>query len=149
MNKKGIGIGSASIMLVFAVLCLTILAIISYSSAVANRAMVQVEANLVQKYYQADQLAEYIFAELLTADFIPEMINDIEIMSGWDWELEAEILSFACEISDKKELYVLLAVHDQAMDIVTWRMRDIGGWEESDEPLNLFDDDFFNLWMGD
>jgi hypothetical protein len=148
MHKKGIGIGSASIVLVFAVLCLTIFAIIAFSSATTNRALVEVEAKLVQSYYEADTLAELILAELLEADSIPDAVRDVEIISDWDWNMGVETLSFSCEISEKKELYVLLAVYEETMRILTWRMRDIGEWEEEDS-LNLFDDDFFNLWPGD
>ena len=148
MNKKGkgVGIGSASIVLVFAVLCLTIFAIISYSSALTNKAMVDVEARLVTRYYEADKLANLIFAELLEADSVPDTLHDVEIISGWDWDLGIEFLSFSLEISDKREMYVMLAVHDETMDILTWRMRDIGGVWEADESLNLFDGDISDLW---
>jgi hypothetical protein len=143
--KKGIGIGSASIVLVFAVLCLAIFAIITYTSALADNSLAEVEARTVQHYYEADTLAELIFAELSEAVFIPDEVRGIEIISGWDWDLFMETLSFTIDISDKMEFYVVLAVHGETMDILTWRMRDIGGWER-DETLNLFDGDFFNLW---
>jgi hypothetical protein len=147
MSQKGIGIGSASIVLVFAVLCLTIFAIISYASALSNKALVQVEARLVQRYYESDKLAHLIFAELLEADIIPETIGDVEIISGWDWDLGIEFLSFSFEITDKREMYVVLGVNDDdTIDILSWRMRDIGGAWEQEETLNLFDGDIFKLW---
>jgi hypothetical protein len=149
MNKKGIGVGSASVVLMFAVICLAIFAVISFTSAVSNKARVQVEKALVTSYYEADVLAETIFAELLQADSIPDNIRGVEIESGWDWYLDAETISFVCEISDKKELYVVIAVYEEEMDILVWRMRDIGAWETDDGFLDLFDYDPFELWHDD
>jgi hypothetical protein len=147
MSKKGTGIGSASIVLVFSVLCLTIFAIISYSSALTDRALVDVEARLVSRYYEADKLANLIFAELLQADDIPETLYGVEITTEWDfWGFSVESISFTLEISDKREMYVVLGVHYDTMDILTWRMRDIGGAWESDDVLNIFDGDFSSLW---
>jgi hypothetical protein len=159
MNKKGIGSGSASIILVFAVLCLTIFAVISFVSALSNNALVKVEANMVRSYYEADVLAEYIFAEILNLDegeSIPDTIRGVEINSGCDCELdlqmilfgygcgcdsEGENISFSLEISDKIELRVVIAVNENEMDIIAWRMRDVGEWESGDDSLNLLDDD--------
>ena len=149
----GIGVGSASIVLVFAVLCLTVFAIISFSSAIAASTLVEVESALLKSYYEADTLAESIFAEILEADFIPEEIQGVEIISGWDWDLDADTISFSCPVSEKKELYVVIAVSGGFCDILIWRMRDTGVWETEDEPLNLwpgfdFDDEPMNLWPG-
>jgi hypothetical protein len=149
MNKKGIGVGSASIMLVFAVICMAIFAVISFSSAVSNSALVKIEKELVRSYYEADSLAEAVFAELLLADVIPDGVRGVEIQSGWDLSLDTETVSFTCEISDTKELYVVIAVYEKEMDILVWRMRDIGEWETDDGAMDLFDDDFFSLWPGD
>jgi hypothetical protein len=147
MEKKEIGIGSASIVLVFAVLCMTIFAVISLTSSVSGRALAEIEVNLVKSYYQADTLAESILTELFEAEDIPDTINGVEIISGWDMDLGVEILSFSCGISEGKELYVVIANRGTEMDILTWRMRDIGEWEIEDKPLNLLPDDFFDLWM--
>jgi hypothetical protein len=145
--KKGIGIGSASIVLVFAVLCLTVFAIISYTSAIADKALVNVEAKLVQGYYEADLMAELILVELLEADFIPDTVHDVDIIYGWDWDLGIDTLSFTYPITDEMDLHVVLAMYDETMDIITWRMRSTDGWER-DESFTLFDGDFFNLWDG-
>ena len=151
MKKGGIGAGSASIVLIFAVLCLTVFAVISLSSAIADSALVDVEAALIKSYYEADTLAETILAELLEADAVPESVRGVEILTEWDWEFGAETVTYICPISEKKELYVTVALSDGACDILTWRMRDIGGWEPDDDVLDLwpgFDDEPMNLWMG-
>ncbi|MCL2499509.1 MAG: hypothetical protein FWE90_04135 [Defluviitaleaceae bacterium] len=145
--KKGIGIGSASIVLVFAVLCLTIFSVITYASALADKALSEIEATLVRQYYEADTLAELIVSELLAAEEFPDTVHGIQIVSEWDWDLWMETLSFVCKISDKMELHVVLGIQDENLSILAWRMRDTGGWER-DETLNLFDGDSLNLWQG-
>jgi hypothetical protein len=149
MNKKSIGVGSASIVLVFAVLCLTIFAVISYAASTSNSALVDVEKNMIQSYYQADVTAEKIFSELLNTGDVPESILGVELESGWDWDLEAEIVSFTVEISEMRELYVAIAFHEDHTDIVEWRMRNTGNWETDDGFLDLFVDDSLSLWPGD
>ncbi|MCL2163360.1 MAG: hypothetical protein FWH55_02985 [Oscillospiraceae bacterium] len=64
MNRSGLGIGSASVTLIFAVLCLTILALISHVSADNDKALSDAEAKMVIGYYNADVLAERVVAEL-------------------------------------------------------------------------------------
>jgi len=134
MNKSGIGIGSASIVLVFAVLCLTIFALISYTAAANDMALTEVEVRLVKGYYEADTLAEFILAELLAADTIsaPGYIRGVKIATRWDWDLTAEIAEFSCVISDEKELHVKVAFYGDSYDILSWRMRNTGVWETDD-----------------
>ena len=140
MNKSGIGIGSASMVLVFAVLCLTVFTLISYTAAGNDKALADVETGLVKNYYEADTLAECILAELLAADTPgPDSIRGVEITTQWDLELAAETAEFSCFVSEKKELYVKVAFYGDSYDILSWRMRNIEEW--------LIDDDL-PVWPG-
>jgi len=140
MNKGGIGIGSASIVLVFAVLCLSVFSLIAFVVAGNEKALVDSEAELVVKYYETDKLAEQIAADIQNADIIPETIRDIEIKTQWDHEMEADVVYYLCPISEKKSLYVRLAVYIDSYDIMAWRMVDTDEWEY---------DDSLNVWQGD
>lgn len=133
MNRGGIGFGSASAALVFAVLCLTIFTLITFTSAKNDKALADAEASLVTGYYEADMLAEYILAELLEADTVPGSIRGVEITSHSDTG-ETE---FSCRISDSKVLYVKVALHGDSYDILSWRMRDTGEWD-ADEGLPVW-----------
>ena len=150
MSKGGIGVGSASIVLVFAVLCLTIFAIISLTGALSDRALAEVEAGLIRSYYDADALAETILAEIITDGGLPDSVMGVDITYDWDWEKSVDTLSFTCPISDKKEFLAVVA-NDGSYDVLTWRMRDIGEWE-FDDSLDLWpgfgDDDGFGFWPG-
>ena len=117
MNKGGIGVGSASIVLVFAVLCLTVFALITLVVAGNDKALVDAEAQLVIGYYEADALAELILVEILESDTIPTVVRGINIESVWNKELGAEIVFFFCPVTDNKALYVRLAIRDDSYDI--------------------------------
>ena len=139
MGKGGIGVGSASIVLVFAVLCLTIFSLITFVVAGNERALVDAKVSLVSGYYEADALAELVLTDILAADSVPDSSNGVNIYSQWDEELGADTVYFYCDISDIKSLYVNLALSDDSFDILSWRMRDTDEW--------VFDDSL-NVWSG-
>jgi len=142
LNKGGggIGIGSASIVLVFAVLCLTVFSLITFMVAGNDKTLVVAEAQLVTGYYEADALAEQVLAEIIGAGTIPETVLGVDIQTAWDSSAGAEVTFFNCPISDNKELYVSLAISGGKYDIISWRMRDTDEWAF---------DDIFDLWPGD
>ena len=134
------GIGSASIVLVFAVLCLTVFSLISYLVAGNDKALVAAEAELVTGYYKADYLAEQILAEIIETGAIPEEVRGVGVWSEWDMEQNADIIHYACPVSDTKELYVKLAISDGTHRILSWMMVDTDEWEF---------DDTLDVWLGD
>jgi len=139
MKQGGIGVGSASIVLVFAVLCLTVFSLITFVVAGNDKSLVDTEAQLVVGYYEADALAERIVADIMEADEIPEEVRGVEITTYWDMDMDAEITYFLCPISDQKSLYVRLAVRNDSYDILSWRMYDTDDW--------TFDDSM-DVWQG-
>ena len=139
-NRGGIGVGSASIVLVFAVLCLTVFSLITLVVASNDRALVEAEMNLVAGYYEADTLAELILADLLKADEIPGSLRGVEILTRWDAGLDIETVYFYCYISDIKALYVHLAFIEDTYHILSWRMSSIDEWEYNPG---------LNVWVGD
>ena len=140
MNKSGIGIGSASVVLVFAVLCLTVFALISYTAAGNDKALTDAEARLVKEYYEADTLAELVLAELIAADTIPDSVRGVEITARWDGDMLVETAEFSCVVSDGRELYVKVAFYGDSYDILNWRMRHTGEWRPNDD---------LPVWLGD
>jgi len=139
MNKGGIGVGSASIVLVFAVLCLTVFSLITYVVAANDKALVDAEASLVTGYYEADALAERIVAEILDTDLIPSSVQGIDIETNWDMYLDAELVEFSCPVADRNALYVRLALRSDSYDILSWRMYNTDEWSF---------DDRINVWQG-
>jgi len=140
MGKGGIGVGSASIVLVFAVLCLTIFSLITLVVARNDRALADARMNLVTGYYEADAFAEEILVELLAEETTPASIRGVQINTRWDDTLDAETIYFFSPISDIKALYVNLAINDDSYYILSWRMYSIDEWEF---------DTSLNIWTGD
>ena len=138
MNKKGsVGVGSASIMLIFTVLCLTVFSLISYTVATNEKTLIDAEARLLIKYYEADALAEHILAGILEAETVPGSLFGVEIDARWDPELAAEAITFSCPISDTISLIVMAALYEDSFDILIWRMWNVGEWA-ADESLNVW-----------
>jgi len=140
MGKSGIGVGSASIILVFAVLCLTIFSLITFVVAGNEKSLIDAKAELVKGYYNADALAERIVANIITSGEVSDTVLGVDIHTGWDEQRGAETTYFFCYISDVKALYVNLVIRDDSYDILSWRMYDTDDWEF---------DDSINVWPGE
>ena len=154
MKKGGIGVGSASIVLVFAVLCLTVFSLITFVVASNDKALVDTEARLVTGYYEADALAQRIVADILQSGTIPDVVRGIEINTYSDFETGTDIAQFLCPISDQKSLYVELAIHYDTYDILSWRMYDTDDWTFDDSlhvwegPSDFGFGDPMDIWSG-
>ena len=144
MNKGGgggVGIGSASIILVFAVLCLSVFSLITFVVAGNDKALIDAEAQLVTGYYDADRRAEQALAEILeTGDVSDDSLGIDDIRFTWDPVLSADVVQFNCRITDKKSLYVKVAIDFLSYDILSWKMIDTDEWQ-TDQGLNV--------WLGD
>jgi len=106
VSRNGAGIGSASLTLIFAVLCLAVFSLISHTAAANDMALAKAEAALVKGYYEADALAEQLAAEV-------EGTGRTE---------------FSVAVSQSRELYVILDIKEDTADILAWRIRDTGEW---------------------
>lgn len=147
-GKSGIGVGSASIVLIFAVLCLTIFSLITYIVANNNKALVDAETALVVGYYEADALAERVLAEIMfdrtrsIAGPPPGEVYGIDVQWVYDEQSGMDTAYFYCPISEAKSLYVHVSPDDVngSFDILSWRMIDTDEWQS---------DDSINVWTGD
>ena len=137
-SGKGIGVGSASIMLIFTVLCLTVFSLISYTVAENDKTLIESGASLVIKYYEADAFAESVIAEILASDIIPDVVLGTEIDVWFDFDLFAEVVSFYYPITDSTTLFVEAAIYENDYDVLAWRMYNEDEWI-ADESLNVWD----------
>ena len=142
MKQGGVGVGSASVVLVFAVLCLTVFSLITLVVARNDKALADSEAELASGYYKADTLAEQILAEILESDFIPETVSGVEIESSWNMELEAEEAVYLCPISGDKSLHVRITRDGDSYNILSWKMIDTDEWT-IDNSLHVWDGNSF------
>ena len=138
MNRGGIG--SASIVLVFAVLGLTIFSVISLIPAMTSQRLIQAEVQLVQDFYEADTIAVKILSEILASDVTPYNVLGVEIFSDWDWDLLAEVIWFTTYVTENRVLSVEILRDFDFYQITAWRMHNLSDWEA---------DDTLNVWTGD
>ena len=141
MNKgSGVGVGSASIILVFAVLCLSVFSLITFVVARNNEALVDAETRLVKGYYEADMLAERILSVIFEGESVPGTALGVDIEAYRDPERDEDVIQFLCPIPDSgKSLFVRLSIRGDSYEILSWRMRDTGEW---------IADDGRDVWLG-
>ena len=141
MNKSRMGVGSASVILVFAVLCLTIFALISYTAANADKDMLDISMKSVHDYYKTDTFAESILAVILDTRNIgmPDTVEGINIYYENYGNLDF-MIRYSCPVSETKNLYVevlLDASEGGEYEILAWQLQEIGDWE-ADTGINLW-----------
>ena len=66
-----VAVGGSSLLVIFAVLCMTVFALLSLSSVQAERRLADAATQSVVSYYEADLQAEIILARLRSGEAIP------------------------------------------------------------------------------
>ena len=113
-NKRptaGVHVGSASIVMIFAVLCLTVFASLSLVTANYERKLAEKSAAAVQQYYAADWQCETIYEQIY--DSLQSGVEAARLqVPGVQVEQQNEIiyLTYAVEIDQQQQLAVKLAV---------------------------------------
>jgi len=139
MKSGGLGVGSASIVLVFAVLSLTIFSLITFYVAGNDKSLTDAKANAAVSYYDADARAEKILSEIIASPITPGSVNDTIIYIEPSDDGVTETMSFMTSISEISALYVKVSRNDNTFSILSWKMIMIDDWNH---------DDSLNLWPG-
>ena len=122
-QKKRISIpafGGSSLLVIFAVLCLCIFALLGLSTAQAQQRMSLSAAEAVTAYYAADTKAEEILA-LLRQGQRPEGISH-----------EGNIYSWSCPVSDSQSLDVSVKIDGADYEILRWQLVSTTDWVPDD-----------------
>lgn len=130
-------VGGISLLVVFAVLCLTVFALLALTTAQANVRLADASARAVEEYYAADCKAQEILA-LLRGGERPEGV-----------QISGVIASYAVPLSDTQELQVDVALDsllsDTAADgytVLRWQVVSTEEWE-SDSSIEIWDGTLF------
>ena len=118
-------IGGSSLLVIFAVLCLTVFALLGLSTVQADKRLSDISVEAVSDYYSADCQAEEIFA-LLRSGIIPENVR-----------LQGDVYTYHCMISPTQELQVEIRATDWA--VLRWQSVSSIRWQE---------DNTLELWNG-
>jgi hypothetical protein len=113
-------------MTIFAVLCLTVFAMLALTTVRADRRTADAAARAVTDYYAADTRAQEILA-LLRGGTVPEGVTKT-----------GDTYSYSCPISDTQELRVEARVDGALYEIRRWQAVSTAEWKP-DESLHLWD----------
>ena len=119
-------VGGSSLLVIFAVLCLTVFALLGLSTVQAGGRLSQTMADSVSAYYEADCMAEEIYARLRAGE-MPAEVTRVE-----------DTYTYACPVSDTNELQVELYKDGDQWNVIRWKTVSVVEWE-SDDSLNLWD----------
>lgn len=133
-------LGGSSLLVVFAVLALTVFALLSLSTVRADVRLGDATEKMVSGYYAADVKAQEILAKLRTGAPLPEDVEFETTISDYPDHSET-IFSYSIPISDTQELQVELSRSpDGTWTVLRWQSVPTGNWTY---------DDSLGLWDGD
>lgn len=128
--KKTSGIppllGGSSLLTIFAVLCLTVFALLSVTTVTARQRLSENALASVIAYYEADTQAELVFARLRNGEHPAGVTRD------------GAVFRYACPISHNRSLQVELKKEEKGWTVLRW--------QEVTQPLVI--DDSLPVWDG-
>lgn len=129
-EKRGFSVpvvGGSSLLVIFAVLCLTVLAMLSLSTARSSAELSRASADAAAAYYEADARAEEILARLRGGE-TPEGVT-----SGGDGTYQYEV-----PISQTQALSVCVRAAEDGWTVLRWKAVSTAQWTP-DESIEVWD----------
>lgn len=123
-NKKMLSlpaVGIGSLLTVFAVLCLTVFALLSVSTVQADRRLSEKSMAAVTGYYEADCRAGQILAQLRSGQ-LPAGVTE-----------EDGIYRYSCAISETQALAVRVKVNGDRFEVLQWQTVSTVDWQTNDK----------------
>lgn len=114
-------VGGSSLLVIFAVLCLTVFALLSVSTVQANSRLSEKSAAAVEGYYTADAAAEEILARLRAGE-IPAGVRE-----------ENGIYCYTCAIFATQALAVEVVVEGADYTVLRWQAVSTANWQAEDK----------------
>ena len=102
-------VGGSSLLVIFSVLCLTILALLGLSTVQAEQRMADASVQAVSAYYKADCQAELIFARLRNGEVVEGVKKN------------KDKYMYECLISENQKLMVELQCEEGGWKILRWQ----------------------------
>ena len=126
-------LGGSSLLVIFAVLALTVFALLSLSTVRADTRLADASAQAVEDYYAADCKAQEILALLRSGGQIPDGIEVTPASYG------ERTWAYAVPISDTQELQIVVDLgRDGGYTVLRWQAAPAGEWTP-DDGLHLWD----------
>lgn len=122
MKKTSISaVGISSLLVIFAVLCLTVFALLSVSTVQAQLRLAENTRRAITGYYSADCEAERILACLRSGQR-PENV-----------EQNGDIFTYTCPISDTQALAVCVKCSGAEYTVLRWQTISVSQWDAEDK----------------
>ena len=119
-------VGGSSLLVIFAVLCLTVFALLGLSTVLADKRLADVGVESVSDYYAADSEAEEILARLRSGE-IPDNVT-----------LEDNVYYYSCTVSPTLSLQVEVSAGDWM--VLRWQTVSTVSWQ-ADDSLELWSEE--------
>lgn len=116
-------VGGSSLLVIFAVLCLVVFALLGLSTVQAEGRLSAASSDAVAAYYDADAQAEAILARLRVGE-IPGGVA----VDGTNYR-------YQCPVSDTQALQVTVALNGRDYQVLQWQVVSTADWEEQDAPV--------------
>lgn len=123
-------VGGISLLVAFAVLCLTVFALLSLTTVQADGRLADASAQAVEDYYAADCAAQEVLSRLRQGE-LPDNV-----------QVDGDLYSYACPITDTQELQVEVRLEGEGWTVLRWQSARSGDWELEEE-LELWDGELF------
>lgn len=122
-------VGGSSLLTIFAVLCLTVFALLSLNTAQAGERLSRISADSIAAYYRAEAEAEEILAELRSGK-TPAGVT-----------VEDDICRYTCSVSETQVLEVAVQLEKTGeYTILRWQSMSVTDWQP-DTDLTVWDGD--------
>lgn len=125
-------VGGSSLLIIFAVLCLTVLAMLSLTTAQNNDRLSRASADGVTAYYAADAQAEEILTRLRRGE-TPDGVTVGADSAG-------TLCEYSVPISDTQELSVCVRLKGADWEVLRWKAVSTVEWTP---------DDSMEVWDGE
>lgn len=120
--RIGSAVGASSLLTIFAVLCLTVFALLSLNTAAADGRLSRLSAEAAADYYAAELEAEEILARLRAGE-LPEGVS-----------YEEGVYRYSCRISDRQLLEMTVRQKDGDYTVLRRQSVPVGEWMPEDGP---------------
>ncbi len=121
-------VGGSALLTMFAVLCLTVFALLSLSTALSGARLSDRAIENTENYYAALVEAEEIFARLRSGE-MPDGVSE-----------SAGVYSYRCDVGGASALEVELRIDGGSWEVLRWQYLPLEGWES---------DNSIPVWKGD
>ena len=129
-RKPGFNVGSASIIMVFAVLCLTIFSVLSFTTTSTDLRLSRRASKSIADFYIAEYKAEEKVLQISQQLKKDGNLDNLRLQSG-DFDLDAKeyTIQFTEPVDDRRMLLVELTFDaDNTITITRWNLLASGDW---------------------